>query len=334
MDLKHLFDWHLEDDATWESQLQRTRHHYRNPSRSLDSTPRNLGLIFFNSSLRTRTSMEVAATRLGAYPSVIIPGAGVWGMEWRDGCRMDGESVEHIREAIGVLSRYYDGLGVRLFATGTDYALDQNETRFKKILESATVPVINLESALYHPCQALADAATIKEHFQDDVHGRKFVLSWAWHPHALAHAVPNSALLMAARLGMQVTIARPDGFELDSNILQLAQKYSSQHGFTIDESDDQDIACKGADIIYAKAWGSQLRYEDADAEKALRDQYKSWQVRKHHLGNAAFMHCLPVRRGVIVEDAVLDSSEAIHLLQAEFRLHSQISILERAWNLI
>jgi len=334
MDLKHLFDWHLEDDATWEGQLDRTRYHCLNFTRPRQNTFRNLGLIFFNSSLRTRTSMEVAATRLGAYPSVIIPGAGVWGMEWRDGCRMDGESVEHIREAIGVLSRYYDALGVRLFATGTDYALDQNETRFKKILESATVPVINLESALYHPCQALADAATIKEHFHDEVQGRRFVLSWAWHPHALAHAVPNSALLMAARLGMQVTIARPKGFELDSNILQLAQTYSSKHGYTIHESDDQGQACQDADIIYAKAWGSQLRYKDADAEKTLRDQHKNWQLRKHHLGEAAFMHCLPVRRGVVVEDAILDSPQAIHLWQAEFRLYSQISILERAWNLI
>ncbi len=334
-EIQHLFDWHLEDDSTWEQQLARAHYHYCHPRSSYKpDIRRNLGLLFFNSSLRTRTSMEVAASRLGADTSVIIPGSGVWGMEWQDGIRMDGKSVEHIREGIGVLSKYYDALGVRLFATGTDYTTDQSEARFKKILEAATVPVINLESALYHPCQALADGATIQEQFNDEVKGRRFVLSWAWHPRALAHAVPNSALLMASRLGMQVTIARPNGFELDPEIMRLAESYTSKHGFSLTETDDQDAACEGADIIYAKAWGSQLRYDDPDQEKVLRDQYQSWQIREPHLGNAAFMHCLPVRRGVIVEDAVLDSAQSIHLLQAEFRLHAQIAILERAWNLI
>ncbi|MCY4158319.1 MAG: N-acetylornithine carbamoyltransferase [Bacteroidetes bacterium] len=335
MELKHLFDWHLEDETTWEEQLIRTRHHYRNPQHLPKSDIlRSLGLLFFNSSLRTRTSMEVAAARLGAQTSVIIPGSGVWGMEWKDGGRMDGQTVEHIREAIGVLSRYYDALGIRLFATGTDYTLDQNETRFKKIIESASVPIINLESALYHPCQALADAATISEYFKDQIKGRRFVLSWAWHPHALPHAVPNSALLMATRLGMKVTLARPKGFELDPAIMKLANQNVSKYDCSLIEIDDQDAACEGADIIYAKAWGSQLRYDDVEGEKMLRDQYKNWQIRERHLGHAAFMHCLPVRRGVIVEDAVLDGPQAIHLLQAEFRLHAQIAILERAWNLI
>ncbi len=333
--LRHLFDWHLEDDQIWNEQLIRTLHHYHSPCTiPKPDTFRSLGLLFFNSSLRTRTSMEVAAARLGAHTSIITPGSGVWGMEWRDGCRMDGKSVEHIREAIGVLSRYYDALGVRLFATGTDYALDQSESRFKKILDSATVPVINLESALYHPCQALADAATIKEHFNNEVKGKRFVLSWTGHPRPLAQAVPNSAVLMAARLGMRVTIARPHGFQLDPDIIKLAESYSSRHGYPIMETDDQDAGCKGADIIYAKAWGGQLRYDDPAAEDELRNQYQNWQVRKHHLDKAAFMHCLPIRRGVIAEDAVIDSPQAIHLLQSEFRLHAQIAILERAWGLI
>lgn len=331
---KHLFDWHLEDDTTWNHLLARTKYHYHHP-RFLHRSDfsRNLGLLFFNPSLRTRTSMEVAASRLGMQTSVIVPGDGVWGIEWRDGSCMDGQSAEHIREAVGVLSRYYDALGVRLFATGTDYELDQSEERFKKILESATVPVINLESALYHPCQALADAATIQEHFRDQVKGRKFVLSWAWHPRALAHAVPNSALLMAARLGMQITIARPAGFELEPQIMQLANSYAEKNGSDITETDNQDTACAKSDIIYAKSWGGHLRYHAPDAEHTLRNQHRNWRVRRHHMGNAAFMHCLPVRRGVVVEDAVLDGGQTLHLLQAEFRLHAQIAILEHIWNI-
>ena len=333
--LIHLFDWHLEDDLIWEEQLLRTHYHYKTPQLPQRHDQfRNIGLLFFNSSLRTRTSMEVAAAKLGAQTSVIIPGSGVWGMEWKDGIRMDGQSVEHIREAIGVLSRYYDALGVRLFATGTDYQLDHSEDRFKKIMDTATVPIVNLESALYHPCQALADAATIREQFKGNVRGKKFVLSWSWHPNSLAQAVPNSALLMATRLGMQVTIARPEGFELDSQIMQVADSYACKYGYSILETDDQDSACEGADIIYAKAWGAHLRYDDPDAEQHLRNQFQDWQVRAHHLGKAGFMHCLPVRRGVVVEDAVLDSPQALHLLQAEFRLHAQVAILERLWNLI
>ena len=333
--MRHLFDWHLEDDTTWENLLARARYHYHHP-RSINTPDhtRNLGLLFFNPSLRTRTSMEVAASRLSAQSSVIVPGDGAWGMEWQDGSCMDGQSAEHVREAVGVLSRYYDALGVRLFATGTDYALDQSEARFKKILEAATVPVINLESALYHPCQALADAATIMEHFRTQVRGRHFVLSWAWHPRALAHAVPNSAILMAARLGMNVTIARPVGFELDPQIMQLANSYTEKHGFNITETDDQEAGYKGSDIIYAKSWGGQLRYQEPEREHSLRNQYRSWQVRRHHMANALFMHCLPVRRGVIVENAVLDGPQTLHLLQAEFRLHAQIAILEHVWNLL
>jgi N-acetylornithine carbamoyltransferase len=333
--LKHLFDWHVENESTWYEQLSRTRYHYRNPSPLLKPDVfRSIGLVFFNSSLRTRTSMEVAAARLGAHASTIIPGSGVWGMEWRDGVRMDGKAAEHIREAISVLSRYYDALGVRLFATGTDYALDQSESRFKKILEAATVPVINLESALYHPCQALADAATIHEHFKDEVKGRRFVLSWAWHPRALPQAVPNSALLMAARLGMQVTIARPKGFELTPEILKLANSYASQHGMSITQTEHQDAACEDADVIYAKAWSGNMRYDNPDAEAVLRNRHQDWRIRQRHLGKAVFLHCLPARRGVVVDDAVLNSSQAIHLLQAEFRLHAQMAILERAWNML
>ena len=334
-ELKHLFDWHLEDDQTWDEQLARARDHFHNRQPVPRPNPlRSLGLLFFNSSLRTRTSMEVAAARLGAHTSVIVPGSGVWGMEWRDGHRMDGQAAEHIREAIGVLSRYYDALGVRLFATGTDSAADQSEVRFKTILETATIPVINLESALYHPCQALADAATICENFNDDVKGRRFVLSWAWHPRPLAQAVPNSALLMASRLGMKVTIARPNGFELHPEIMRLAKSYTARHGFSLSETDHLEDACEGADIIYAKAWAGNLRYDDAEGEEALRNQHQNWQIRGRHLGDAAFMHCLPVRRGVIVEDSILDGPQSIHLLQAEFRLHAQIAILERAWNLL
>ena len=330
--LNHLVAWHLKDDAEWAQQIETARAHYSAPA-NLPSPDRfrSIGLVFFNPSLRTRTSMEVAAARLGAHATTIIPGSGVWGFEWREGQVMDGKAAEHIHEAFGVLSRYYDTLGVRVFASGTNYALDRDDVLINRVLSASSVPVISLESASYHPCQALADAAALNEHFGGDVAGRKFVLAWGYHPNALPMAVPNSALLMATRSGMQVTIARPDGFKLDPGVMAMAQGYASQHGQELKEVNDLEDACKDADVVYLKAWGSRSRYEDPEAEKSLRDAHKDWRLSVQHLGRAAFMHCLPVRRGVVVDEAVLHQPNAIHLLQAEFRLYAQMAILERAW---
>jgi len=291
------------------------------------------GMIFFNPSLRTLTSMQVAAGRLNMHATTIIPGHGTWGFEWREGVVMDGEPAEHIREAIGVLSRYFDVLGVRAFASGTDYAADRDEVLFRRILESATVPVINLESAFYHPCQALADAGTLHQWFNGATQGKRFVLSWAYHPKALPMAVPNSALLMAARMGMHVTVARPEGFSLDPGIMACANEYAAAHGQTITETSDQVAAAEGADVIYAKAWGARLRYQDPQEEAVLRMRHKDWRITEalmDRTNNAAFMHCLPVRRNVVVDDAVLDGPQANHLLQSEFRLHAQVGLLAQA----
>ncbi len=250
---------------------------------------------------------------------------------------MDGAAAEHIREAVGVLSRYYDALGVRVFASLTDYAQDRDETLIRTIIDAATVPVINLESAFYHPCQALGDAATLMTHFDGHVHGKKFVLTWAHHPKALPMAVANSALLTAARLGMDVTVARPDGYALDAGVMEQARRYAARRGTTIDETTDQAAAFDEADVIYAKAWAGPFVYQDPDAEAERRQGLTHWRVTPALMGRtndeAAFMHCLPVRRGVVVDDAVLDGPQAIHLLQAEFRLHAQKAILEYVWDL-
>ena len=252
--LRHLVTWHEQSSEDWQQHIASARYHYahRNERKALR---RDLALVFFNPSLRTRTSMEVAAAHLGAHATTIIPGSGTRQFEWRDGCIMDGNAAEHIREAIGVLSRYFHAIGVRLFASGTDYAMDRDEKLFRTVVSAATVPVINLESAFYHPCQALGDASMLQEHFGGRARGRKFVLAWCYHPRALPLAVPHSALLMATRLGMEVTIAHPEGFELDPGVLQRAQRYAHSHGLEVRESKDLHAAACDADVIYAKAWG-------------------------------------------------------------------------------
>ncbi|MEM8599438.1 MAG: N-acetylornithine carbamoyltransferase [Bacteroidota bacterium] len=348
-----LSSWLDAPPAAWTRCLDRALVHHERRRWSQAAHGKALGLLFFASSLRTRTSMDLAAAHLGAHAVTLNPGQGVWGFEWRDRdpdgqpITMDRDAAEHIREAVGVLSRYVDALGVRVFATLSDRDADQADTLFRRIAEVATVPVVNLESARWHPCQELGDAATIRTHFAGQgaerstlPQGHRFVLAWAPHPKPLPRAVPNSALLMAARLGMHVTVARPDGFGLDADVLDAARATAATAGGSIAETSDLDAALAadgGAHVVYAKAWHGDAVYAAPDDEAALRAQHANWKLtadRMQRTADGIFMHCLPVRRGVVVDGAVLDGPQARHLLQAEFRLHAQKAILEWAWDLL
>ncbi|MFK7846948.1 MAG: N-acetylornithine carbamoyltransferase [Rhodothermales bacterium] len=336
--LDNLIDWHLHTDQTWNSLIERALWHRNAKEKwSKRAAGKSIGLLFFNSSLRTRTSMELAAAQLGAHSTTLNIGQGTWGFSWDDGAVMDGNEAEHIREAVGVLSNYYDALGVRMFASLTDYNADRDEVLFNKFVDAATVPVVNLESAFYHPCQALSDAAALSTHFNGDVKGKKFVLAWCHHPRALPMAVPNSALLMAARSGMDVTLACPEAYKLDQGVLDLATQYTNEQGTSFTHTDDLNAAAQDAEVIYAKAWSGPAVYQGKDAEEALRMSNKQWRITSELMkqtNKGVFMHCLPVRRNVVVDDAVIDSKQAIHLLQAEYRLHAQKAILEHVWGLV
>lgn len=330
-----LTDWTAEPDATWNALIERTLGLDAEPVWTDAARGKALGLLFLNPSLRTRTACEIAAHRLGAVPTVLTPGTGTWGLEWRDGVTMDGEAAEHVREAVGVLSQYVDALGVRAFASGTDYAQDAGEAVFNAIRAAASVPVINLESAFTHPCQALADASVLRARHGGAGDGRRFVLAWATHPKPLPMAVPHSALLMAAREGFDVTVARPEGYDLDPGVMDQARAYAQANGREVSVTDDLDAACDGAHVVYAKAWGGPLAYHEPEREAALRTgPLADWRIRAEHLtGNAAFMHCLPVRRNVVVDDAVLDGPHGLHIRQAGFRLPAHQAILEWIWDL-
>ena len=262
--------WSDLPDAVWDACLARALAHRRDRRWTDTARGKALGLLFFNPSLRTRTSMELAAAHLGAFPTVLTPGQGTWNLEWRDGVRMDADKAEHVREAIGVLSRYVDALGVRTFASLTDRDADRADAAFHAVVAASDVPVVNLESARWHPCQALADAAALREQFGGDVRGKKFVLTWAPHPSPLPRAVPNSALLMAARLGMEVVVARPEGFALDAEVQALAAETAARCGGSVSEIEDRDAAFDGAHVVYAKAWAGEAVYDDRAAEAARR----------------------------------------------------------------
>ena len=298
-----------------------------------------LALVFLDPSLRTRTSFEVAMAREGGHAVVLEPGRGAWPLETRPGVVMDADKVEHLVEAARVLGRYADAVGVRAFPREASWSEAREETVVRGFARHSGVPVINLESSRRHPCQELADALTLLERVghgmtasPSTLRDRRFVLAWAWHPKALPVAVPTSASLAAARLGMDVVVARPPGYDLDPEDTEAIRAMAMRTGGSLEITSDLDAAIEGADAVYAKSWGSLEAYEDASREAALRQDLRSWivderRMRSTRCGSGVFLHCLPVRRGVEATDGVLDGPWSAVVDQAENRLHVQRAVL-------
>jgi N-acetylornithine carbamoyltransferase len=292
---------------------------------------RVLGLVFLNPSLRTLASFQAGMARLGGTSFVITPGQGTWALETRLGARMDGTAAEHIREGLPVLASYCDALGIRAFAEGRDLAADVADASFKAMAALVDKPLINLESAINHPCQALADWKTL-----DDLEvpeRAKFVLAWVPHPRALPLAVPAATLHMAALRGHEVVVLRPEGFALPAAVLGKARAAARLSGGSVSETDDRASALAGAEVLYAKEWGSTAHYGDAARDAELRSRLTDWQVRESTFAASApgcrLMHCLPVRRNVAVADEVLDGPRSVVLREAHNRLVVQMAVLHQ-----
>ena len=290
-----------------------------------------LSLLFFNPSLRTLASFQAGMSRLGGSSYVISPGQGSWLLETRLGAVMDGAAAEHVREAIPVLAGYGDALGIRSFAGGTDLEADVADLAFEEMAAVCPVPVINMESAIDHPCQALADWRTMDE-TGVPAHG-KFVLSWAWHPKALPLAVPSAAVHMAAMRGMEVVVLRPEGFGLPEEVMDRARRAASLSSGSVRETTDREEAMSGAHVIYAKSWTAPSAYGKPEEEAALRAGLRSWCVDESWFAPARpecrFMHCLPVRRNVVVKDEVLDGPRSVVVREAHNRMWTQMAVLHR-----
>ncbi|HEX5387439.1 MAG TPA: N-acetylornithine carbamoyltransferase [Gemmatimonadales bacterium] len=291
-----------------------------------------LAMIFLDPSLRTRASFEAAMFLHGGHAMVLEPGKGSWSLETEPGAVMDGATVEHIAEAARVLSRYADALAVRSFPRGGDWSVARRDAVIRDFARYADVPVINLESSRRHPCQGVADALTLRERL-GTTEGKRFVLTWAWHPKALPTAVPASAAIAAAWLGMEVVIARPDGYELDPEDTALVRRIAQERGGEfVHIINDPDEALVGADAVYAKSWGSVKLFGHPAEEQALRASLRDWRVTESRLrstrgGRGIVMHCLPVRRNVEIDDAVLDGPNSAVIDEAENRLHVQRALL-------
>lgn len=285
-----------------------------------------IGLVFMNPSLRTLASFQAGIGQMGGTAVVIQPGAGSWQLEHRDGIRMDGDAQEHIREAIPVLASYCDILGIRSFAGQKDLEVDLADGLMAQFADLSPKPLINMESASDHPCQALADWKTLDDLYIPD--DGNFVLSWAWHPKPLPYAVPNAALMMAAQRGMNITVLRPEGYDLPQAMIDRANALGAKD---IVQTSNRSEGLEDAHVLYCKSWCAPQHYGRHEEELEFRHALTTWCVAddwfKSARPDAKFMHCLPVRRNVKVCDEVLDGPRSVVTRQAENRLHVQKSVL-------
>tara|TARA_B110000240_G_scaffold26067_1_gene26823 strand:- start:869 stop:1807 length:939 start_codon:yes stop_codon:yes gene_type:complete len=271
---------------------------------------KTLVMLFFNSSLRTRLSTQKAALNLGMNPIIMNVSGDSWAIEFADETIMNGNTAEHIKEAAAVVSQYADVIAVRAFPSLKDKEKDENEFVINSFLKYASVPIVNMESSIGHPLQGLTDAITIAEY---TITARpKVVLSWAPHIKALPHAVGNSFIQAMQKMDVEFVITNPEGYDLNPEITKNTPIFHNQ-----------SVALKEADFVYAKNWSS---YDDYG--KVLKTD-SNWMITKEKLGSAKFMHCLPVRRNVVVEDAVLDSENSLVIEQANNRTFAAQLVLKK-----
>lgn len=289
---------------------------------------KSLAMLFFNPSLRTRSSFELAMFQLGGHAVVLQPGKDAWAMEIREGVVMDGEAEEHLKEGTNVLSRFFDALAVRCFPKFQNWEEERKDAILNSIARWSSKPVINMET-IVHPCQELALALTLQEHLKEPA-GKRFLLTWTYHPKPLNTAVANSAALMTSKLGMHLTILRPKGFDLDAGFMGDVEAHAKRHGGSVRVTDDIDAAYRGAEFVYAKSWGSLSHYGRWEQEKPVREGLRHFIVdaRKMALtAGARFSHCLPMRRNVKATDEVVDAPSCVMYDEAENRLHTTKALL-------
>jgi N-acetylornithine carbamoyltransferase len=319
------FDWAREELQAMVDEGRRLK---QSPiGRSLEG--KTIALLFLNNSLRTRTSFDVGARQLGGHAVVLSPSGGMWPLEFEDGAVMLGDAEEHVKEAAKVLSRYCDLIGIRAFPKFETWEEDRKDTILRAFATHADVPVINMET-ITHPCQELAHIMALQERL-GPLDGKRYLLTWSFHPKPLNTAVANSALLIAAKFGMNVTLLCPtEDFLLDDRYMNIATRDAGANGGSVTVTHDLETGYDGADIVYAKSWGALPFFGRWDEEKPIRDKYQDFIVDSRKMGmtnDAVVSHCLPMRRNVIMTDEVFDGPGCIAYEEAENRLHVQKAIM-------
>ena len=330
MSIRHFLSTQDWSRAELDALLARA-HAFRRTPAGRELAGKSIALLFFNPSMRTRTSFELGAFQLGGHAIVLQPGKDAWPVEFDVGAVMEGEAEEHIAEVARVLSRYVDLIGVRAFPKFKDWSVDREDRVIHSFARYATVPVVNMET-ITHPMQELAHVMALQQHFgTTDLRGKKYVLTWTYHPKPLNTAVANSALQIATRFGMDVTLLCPTPeYMLDARYMDFASANVAANGGSLTVSHDIDAAYRGAHVVYAKSWGALPYFGRWEQEKPIRDQHRHFIVDERKMAltdRGVFSHCLPLRRNVKATDAVMDSPACIAIDEAENRLHVQKAVM-------
>jgi N-acetylornithine carbamoyltransferase len=326
--MKHFlntFDWTRDELQTMVDEGRRLK---ASPyGKTLEG--KTIALLFLNNSLRTRTSFDVGARQLGGHAVVLSPSGGMWPLEFEEGAVMLDDAEEHVKEAAKVLSRYCDLIGIRAFPKFETWEEDRKDTILQAFATHADVPVINMET-ITHPCQELAHVMALQERL-GPLDGKRYLLTWSYHPKPLNTAVANSALMIAAKFGMNVTLLCPtEDFLLDDRYMNIATRDAGANGGSVTVTHDIEAGYDGADIVYAKSWGALPFFGRWDEEKPIRDKHQDFIVDSAKMAmtnDAVVSHCLPMRRNVIMTDDVFDGPGCIAYEEAENRLHVQKAIM-------
>ncbi|MDC0124494.1 N-acetylornithine carbamoyltransferase [Gammaproteobacteria bacterium] len=290
---------------------------------------KSIALMFFNPSMRTRTSFELGIQQLGGLAVVLHPGKDAWPIEFKLNEVMDTDSEEHIIEVAKVLSEYCDLIAIRAFPKFINLEEDLSDNVIKSFAKYATVPVVNMET-ITHPCQELAHILTMQEQL-GDLSGKDYLLTWTYHPKPLNTAVANSSLLIASKFGMNVKLLCPtEDYLLHDTYMQNAEENCNANGTSFSITHDIKEGYKNADVVYAKSWGALSYYGNPEDEKLIRDRYKHFIVNEEKMAmtnNAKFSHCLPLRRNIKATDGVMDSDYCVAIQEAVNRMHVQKSLL-------
>ena len=293
---------------------------------------KSVGFLFFRGSLRTRTAFEVAIHQLGGQGVHMSAGSDFWEVEARDGVVMDGTAPEHVRDAAAIMSTYCDALAIRPRPAGNAWAVDRRDEGIHAWARHATVPIINMESALSHPLQALADLMTLRETFGKDLSGKRLSIVWTPSPTPAGPSVVHSMLLAALRSGMKVSLAHPRGYELDEGVMSEARALGAEHpGGGLEHANTARDAVKDTHVVYARSWMSLEHYGNSTrAASRVATERRDWLVDESmmQLGDEArLMHPMPIRRNLEVTDAVLDGPRSLVYQQAANRLPTQKGLL-------
>jgi len=292
---------------------------------------KSVAMIFFNPSLRTKTSFEVGISELSGTAVILQPGKDAWPIEFEENIVMNGEAEEHVKEVAQVLSSYCDCIAIRAFPKFIDWDQERTDSIINSFAKYSSVPVVNMET-IEHPCQELAHILTMQEHY-GDLQGKNYLLTWTYHPKPLNTAVANSSLLIASKFGMNVKLLCPsDEYHLDDRYINAAKENCSQENTDFQISHDIESAYSNVDIVYAKSWGPLSNYGKPDEQVVLNNKYKHFIVDESKMSltnKAVFSHCLPLRRNVKATDEVMDADYCLAVHEAANRKHVQKSMLTR-----